>query len=153
MAQGSAPGGGIYVGAAEWPGAGGGMEQWFLTLSFPEVETAPAVVFQVQRCVGLADRPPNHKLMTWPLPKGPANNKWHRLQFDVHPGGVSASRDEGRPVTLGLGDLGQRLKNLSRMPPEAPDHPPAAMLLHGGLGLFNKDATTQFRNVVVEPLP
>jgi serine/threonine-protein kinase len=161
---------GIYVAAIQWPGPEGRPEQWFASLSFPDDVRLTADLFELHRCVageqGQFERDNVLKLVFQRMPNGdriglpadePVPDKsiltWRRLQLDVSRQGITAWSQGKRIGVLSIADLQNRLAMPAAWRPKSVTPPAAELLLSGGLGLYNKNANTWFRNVVVEPLP
>jgi hypothetical protein len=150
--------GGLYVAAREWPGADGGTEQWFVSLAYPGSAAAPAVTFELHRYVGQPgadEKEIFRRFVDHALPPGEKAGTWRRLQLDVSRTGFVAwwEGDLIPRAHISLADLERDLKRLAGRPPALAAWPAAEDMVRGGLGLYNKNADTEFRNVVVEPLP
>jgi serine/threonine-protein kinase len=148
---------GIYVAATEWPAPEGGTEQWFLSLSFPDSGKVGTVLCELHRYfapAGIIDPDHTHLFVRRELPETQPNlDTWRQLRFDVTPKGILPSW-EGKVIgTLTNEYFEIGLRSLARQTPVAAGHPSAEQMLRGALGLYNRNADSQFRNVVVEPLP
>jgi serine/threonine-protein kinase len=149
---------GLYVAAREWPGADRGTEQWFVSLAFPDKASAPVVTFELHRYVGQPGGDDNEcvrRFVDHALPPGEGAETWRRLRLDVSPSGI-VPWWEGEPIPrarIGLADLERALMHSAGRRPSLAAWPSAEEMLRGGLGLYNKNSDTEFRNVTVEPLP
>jgi hypothetical protein len=150
---------GIYVAAVELPGPDGASDHWWVSLAFPyDVANIPHASLQLQRYrsrLGPAHLRDATKLLRHALAPAPQHSVWRSLQLDVSPQGIAAYW-EGKPVgTVTADQIEESLKQwaVAFANSPAPARPAAEVLLRGGLGLYNENAETLFRRVVVEPLP
>jgi serine/threonine protein kinase len=147
---------GIYVAYRQVPAPGGVVEYWWVDLAFPGSLVSPRAKLELYR-----DRfergneyDSGMEILQRHLGGDPNVGSWRRLAVEVRPSGIKAFW-EGQLIGEASRDL---LKSRIAIKPDdgvvlpAPKRPTADWLLRGGLGLYNKDAQTLFRNVVVEPL-
>jgi hypothetical protein len=163
---------GIYIAGTGWPDAAGRREEWFLSLAVlrgpvdpslrsvdpTRVPAEPVVTCELHRYFerSILDSEHTYKFCHHALPKGGGflGVPW-RLRLDVTPETILPFFNGKQIATIGRRDLEKALRILSnpRLLPKSDGPPPADTLLHGGLGLYNRNATALFHDVVVEPLP
>jgi hypothetical protein len=163
---------GIYIAGTGWPDAAGRREEWFISLAVlrgridpslrnvdpTRVPAEPLVTCELHRYFesNILDSEHTHKFCHIPLPKrGTFVGVPWRLRLDVTPETIVPFVDGAQIATIRRWDLENAVRNLSnaRLEPKSDGPPPVETLLHGGLGLYNRNATALFRDVVVEPLP
>jgi hypothetical protein len=147
--------GGLCVASTQRPAEGGGWEQWWLSLTLPNHDAAPGVVVKLHRYLAGGAQPGSDckaALFHYKPPKGRRLEGWQSLRLDVRPAEVTAYWEGEKLKTFGHAQLEGGIGSLAVYPPACPARPTAEELLRGGLGLYNEDATTVFRNVILEPL-
>jgi serine/threonine-protein kinase len=119
---------------------------------------APAVMCILHRYYGAPRRvDPDNKALAvteYNLPEGTkVIGTWRRLQCDVSAAGIGVWWEGQQIGFITPARLDLELQNVSRSLPKIAGPPSAELMLRGALGLFNKNADSQFRSVTVEPLP
>jgi serine/threonine-protein kinase len=148
---------GIYVASRESLAPDGVAEQWWVNLAFPCDTVPPHVTLELHR--NRPGRGPKgfdtaHEVLRHELADRPWTGTWRTLGIEVRPRGIVAFWQGERIGDGGLDLLEARVADAARLhvPLPAAGRPTAERLLGGGLGLYNEEADTNFRNVRVEPL-
>jgi serine/threonine-protein kinase len=148
---------GICVACREWQAPDGVVEQWWINLAFPYTVAIPRARLTLHRY-----HPGGGKntfetpldLVQHDLVGGPWTRSWRALAIEVRPDEIGAFWEGNRVGAVGLDRLGRGIAILSDIHTELPaqGRPTAAWLLGGSPGLYNEQADTAFRNIVVEPI-
>jgi serine/threonine-protein kinase len=147
---------GIFVAYRQVPAPDRVLEDWWVDLAFPGSVVAPRGKLELYR--NRVERGREHdmflEVLQHRLGSDPRIGSWNRLAVEVRPRGIIAFW-EGKSFGEASKELlEERIADLAedRVALASSDRPAAEWLLRGGLGLYNKDAHTLFRDVVVEPL-
>jgi serine/threonine-protein kinase len=148
---------GVCVASREWLAPDGVVEQWWVNLAFPYNAAIPRARLALHRYHpggGHSTFDTSMDFVRHELVGGAWTRSWRNLAVEVRPEAIVAFW-AGEPVgVVGLDRLEEYVASASgiqvALPAEA--RPTAGWLLGGGLGLYNEEANTSFRNVVVEPI-
>jgi hypothetical protein len=156
--------GGICVGSIEWkPGVNGQPERWWISVESPfeaapgagKANSGPVVRILLHRNregIGKDGFENSTILGSRPLKIERPDKQSRRLQIDVNRQAIAAYVDDELIVTVPHEVLVGGIRSLAVYQPQCREPPTPEHFFEGALGLFNENASTEFRNVVVEPL-
>jgi serine/threonine-protein kinase len=151
------PATGIFVACREHLAPDDVPEHWWVSLAFPCAPTVPRAAVNVHRYRAGDSKTGFHfptEVQRRGLAGQPWEGVWRHLAIEVRSQGVTAFWEGQRIGGIDLSELQTRIDLLSGVRVALPvdKRPTAAFLLHGGLGLYNDDAFTTFRQVTLELL-